>query len=175
MTDDPSRRAVFGGLCATLGGFGLGDPPGESSQAGPDDTVLRQGDCCLLVTPIAGDQPVEAFYGHYLSEQYASEENGRSSSGIGPPYSSLGTTYLQRPNGSILFLYDGPRGLSLVLVHGSVADPSGSGSVTPAFDGLPAGRSWPVKDDCYRNPETGEIAYINANNRNVGGTAQVID
>ena len=181
MTDDPStsvetsRRAVLGGLGATIGGFGLREERfGNTDHPTGDGMVVRQGDRCLPVTPLSGEQDVERFYDYYIPGGFASEENGGTGSGNGPPYSSLGTTDLQKPNGSILFLYDGPKGLSLVVVHGSTDDSSSGGSVTFAFDGLPASGSWEVKDDLYRDPD-GTIAGNNYDNWNIGGTEQVID
>ena len=182
MTEDPStsvetsRRAVLGGLGATISGFGLGEELfGDSSGADADGIVLRQGDRCLPVTPISGDQPVEDFYGYYIPDQYDSEENGGSATGGGPPYSSLGTAYLQKPNGSILFCYDGPEGLSLVVVHGSTANSSSGGAATFAFDGMPADGTWAVKDDLYRNSDTGEIAASNDDRWNIEGRSQTVD
>ena len=181
MIEDPSsstetsRRAVLGGLGATISGFGVGDLFGDPAQTGSEDIVLRQGDRCLPVRPISGDQSVESFYKYYLPETYSSEENGGTSTGSGSLYSSLGTMDLQQPNGSILFLYDGPNGLSLVVVHGSTADSSRGGSVSFAFEGLPAGGTWSVKDDLYRDPDTGEIESSNFDQWSSNGTSQVVD
>ena len=181
MTEDPSqsfetsRRAVLGGVGATVSGLGFGGDlfGGPDHPTGETQFVLRQGDRCLPITPFSGDKSVEEFYAYRLPEQYASDENGGSPNGGGKLYSSHGTTTFQQPGASVLFCYDGPNGLSLVVVHGSLDGESG-GSVTFEMTGMPPSGEWAVKDDFYRDSE-GDVATSNYDNWEVGGKSHVID
>lgn len=168
-----NRRTVLRGMGALAGGTTLGTPSAAAVDDGPE-YVLVQADTCVPMTPLSGDEPVDALYDYRLPEQYVSEENGASDPGTGPYFSSAGTDSLQATNSSVLFLYDGPDGLSLVVVHGDVAD-GGSGSATFTLSSVPEGASWVVKDDFYRDPETGEIADMNYDRWATGGDTHEID
>ncbi|WP_276261294.1 hypothetical protein [Haloglomus litoreum] len=167
-----SRRAYLTAIPGMVGGAALGTGIVGAGAAGPT-FVLAQGDRCVTLRPLRGDRPVEAFYDYQLpSDRY--EGFGASDDG-GPYFSSRGTTALQRVDTSLLFLYEGPDGLSLVLVHGK-ADESdrGGGSATFTFEGLPADGEWVVRDDLYFDQETGERASSNYDRWRLGETtAQV--
>jgi hypothetical protein len=135
--------------------------------------VLRQGGQCVPVQPIRGDVPADEFYEYQLPEQYVSEDNG-AVVGDDALYASAGTIDLQRPQTSVAFLYRGPEGLSLVLVHGSVENDD-AGSVTFEFAGLPTEGEWIVKDDRYRDPDTGELADTNYDRWDVADADHRVD
>ena len=115
---------------------------------------VRQGDGCVPVTPLSGDQPVHAFYEY----TYPRGQFGGLPGSTGTSYSSEGTVDLQRENTSVVFLYDGPEGLSLVFVHGRVdeeeeerpaAETTTGGTVSFEVRGLPEAGQWTVLDDYY--------------------------
>jgi hypothetical protein len=146
-------------------------PPEEESRV-----LLRQGDRCVPVPAFTGDRTVEAFYDYRIPERFASETNGGSDPGSGPYYASFGTETLQQDGTSLLFLYDGPEGLSLVVVHDSIdGGPSDGGAATFEIDGLPDDGTWAVRDDYYLDPDSGEIATTNYDNWQVDGSTHVID
>jgi len=167
-----SRRAL---LTALGTGVATGSIPSgvAASQRRTSDYAVVQGERCEPVQPIRGRLPVEDFYDYQLPEKYVSDENG-ASIGFATRYASAGTVELQREGVSLLFLYRGPRGLSLVIVHGKV-DSSRGGSVTFRLVGLPPGGEWAVRDDFYRNPATGAVADSNFDRWRVEGTDHVVD
>lgn len=166
----PTRRTLLSLVGAGIGGSLLG-PAIATGHRTDSEYVIVQGDRCVPVRPLRGQEPVEAFYDYQLPEKYVTEANG-ASAGSGPTYSSAGTTALQRARTSIAFLYQGPETLSLVVVHGSAADDDG-GSVTFRLSGLPENGAWVVKDDRYRNPDTGDLRSFDR--WQVGGTDHRID
>ena len=179
-SDELSRRAVLAGVGATVGSIALtgrtAAADASPSSADPPRVVVRQGEQCFPVAPFTGEQSVEEYYDYRIPDRYASEANGGTDPGSGPYYSSEGTTRLQQDGTSLLFLYDGPGGLSLVAVHGSTATgPSGGGSATFEVAGLPDDGSWVVRDDYYTDPDTGAIAGTNYDNWDVDGEPQVVD
>ena len=120
----------------------------HAQQSGSDPEpsfVLEQGDRCVELTPLTGEQTVEEFYDY----RYPTDEYDSISGADGGSFSSAGTTDLQEDATSILFLYDGPEGLSLVVVHGRLDGDDDGGVVTFAFEGMPEDASWVVKDDLY--------------------------
>ncbi|WP_255148958.1 hypothetical protein [Halorarius halobius] len=129
-----SRRTVLGLVSAAVTGLSVRDVRTQVDAG----YLLRQGDRCLGLEPLSGDQPVETFYDWRGAET---------------KYSSAGTVALQRPETSILFLYDGPDGVSLVIVHGKYDGTAPAGVVSFAFDGLPVDGSWAVTDDRYDGPD----------------------
>jgi hypothetical protein len=106
---------------------------------------LEQGDDCAPLAPLQGEDPVAAFYDYRAP--FTDPEAGT--------YSSHGTTDLQEDDASVLFLYDGPEGLSLVLVHGRLDGGGDGGNVTFEMSGLPESGEWVVADDDY----DGETSY----------------
>ncbi len=124
---------------------------GQSALQQQDDTppgnysVLQDGDCTTISTFGDGSQSVEAFY------DYRTPETDPSSY----TYSSLGTMDLQQDDTSILFLYEGTEGTSLVLVHDRVYGGTNGSAVTMQFDGLPEEGEWVVEDDSYSDNISG--------------------
>ncbi|WP_167768482.1 hypothetical protein [Haloarcula amylovorans] len=137
MVNDPplnqSRRAFLKTAGLAVGGLGAAG----TASAHDDDNdryIVKQGDRCFRIKPLEGDKRVEKFYKWGKSERY---------------FSSTGTKSLQRKDTSILFLYDGPKGLSLVIVHGSLKDGSDGGAVSFKITDIPRKAKWVVKDDYY--------------------------
>ncbi len=122
--------AVHGGVTATA----------SLVQVTDDEAfALVQGGSC---TPIAalgdGSRTVSAFYDY---RNATTEPTGR--------YSSYGTTGLQVHQTSVLFLYNGSRGVSLVVVHDALGDEAEGGAVSFTVTGLPENATWAVEDDTY--------------------------
>lgn len=135
MRSVPQPLPVILVIAVVIGGFTIGGTAMlGTGQSSTDRTyVLVQDDRCIPVTPLSGETPVAEFYNHSRS-------------------SSIGTIDLQRPNTSILFLYRGPTGTSLVLVHGMVERNSQGGSISMSISGLPASGEWVIEDDNYTGP-----------------------
>ena len=136
-TDGIERRGFLSAVAVGLGGAGLSHHA-LARESGDATYALQQGDQCVPITPLSGDETVEEFY------DYRTPNTDPS----GSAYSSYGTTHLQRPETSILFLYDGPKGLSLVVVHDKLNDGTNGGAVTFRFGDLTKGE-WVVGDDIY--------------------------
>jgi len=129
------RRRFVTAAAAVLGGIGL------AATTGADDRqrsfVAEQDGDCLPVVPLTGDVPVEEFY------DWGREERS---------WSSEGTRELQQSETSLLFLYRGPDGLSLVLIHDRADDGTPGGAASVTVEGVPDGATWAVKDDLYDAP-----------------------
>ena len=104
-----------------------------------------QGNRCVAVQPIRGEEPVESIHDCLLPEGYESDEY-HSSTGNVAPFGSAGTMDLQRSQTSVSFLYRDPERLSLVFVHGSV-ESSDKEAVTFRLAGLAENGGWIVRDD----------------------------
>ncbi len=89
-------------------------------------TVTQSG-TTFDVAPLAGSQSVVDFYDY----------------GTVPASSNTG---VETSDTSVLFLYSGPDGLSLVTIHDQAGDGSG-GQATMTFGNLPGSASWVVRDD----------------------------
>lgn len=168
-----TRRAVLGGIGGALV---LGSTRPASARGGGGDEAdyaVEQGDRCVSISPLSGDEPVEAMYELRIPGRYGGE-NGASDPGSGPYYESIGTTDLQRPNTTITFLYDGPEGLSLVVVHGHAQRGDG-GSASWQLEGLPSDGAWVVRDDFYLDPQTGDVAQTSYDRWDLGGQSHTID
>ena len=168
----PTRRAVLSaiGTGLTAGLFGT---EATAQRRGGSQYALELGNSCVPVQPIRGQLPADEFYDFQLPEQYVTAANG-AFVGDAALYSSAGTRDLQRAQTSIAFLYRGPGGLSLVVVHGSVGA-SDAGAVTFRISGLPEDGEWIVKDDFYLDPDTGNIAATNYDRWFVDGPEHRID
>jgi len=138
--DSLTRRTVLGATgTLMLGGTAFG-----ASRVGDESGtfVLEQGEKCLPITPLRGDETAEDLYDWRKAQTQ---------------YSSAGTTDLQRDDTSLLFLYRDPQGeYYLVVVHDRYdTDRSGSqyggGSATFRFNGPDSGQ-WVVTDDLYSGP-----------------------
>jgi len=147
------RRKLLGTLgAASLGTVAIGSGHAQSTE---DDTYhIVQCGRHLELTPLSGPDPVEAFYDWDAANTQ---------------YSSAGTTDLQQPDTTILFLYEGPSGrVSLVIVHGQLGGSQDGGSVTFDFAGLPTSGEWLVQDDFYDAP-------TNYDNWETDGEQQTVD
>lgn len=89
---------------------------------------IEQGDRTVEVVPLSNGQSIERFYDYGNAE-------------INSPLP------IAKSDTSRLFLWSGPNGLSLVVLHDEPRDGSGA-AVSFEFDGLPTGQgSWVVRDD----------------------------
>jgi LysM repeat protein len=174
--DRPRAATRFGrrtflaavGATAVAGGMSTG-----VSAAPP--YVVEQGDTTTEITPLSGDTAVEDLLSYQLPDGQYDGTNGARDDG-GPYFAITGVEDKQRDNTTIMFLYDGPNGLSLVVVHGHVESSSSEGaSVSFSLTGMPSDGTWVVKDDYYLDPDTGEPAGTNYDNWNVDGTSHTID
>lgn len=125
----------------------------QQQQQGTQYSVV-QGEQCFSVAPLSGEESARELYDLRIPERYEGD-NGATDPGTGPYYESYGTRDLQQTNVSFAFLYDGPNGLSLVVVHDRPESEAG-GAVSFTVQNVPAGSDWVVKDDLYVDPETGE-------------------
>jgi len=126
------------------------DPPDQPDQpTADDDRTYRivQGDQTFEVRPIQGEVPVEEFYDYRYPYQ------SREDPSWGRSFSSEGTTDLQEDRTSILMLYEGPDGVSLVAIHDKYYEDRENGtagsSVSFELTGLPDDGEWAVIDDDY--------------------------
>lgn len=147
----PTRRTVLSGIGTGLAGL-VGTGAAARNGSG---YALVQGDTCVSVQPLRGQLTAETFYEYRLPEKHVAAVNG-AVVGESQQYSSAGTTELQRAKTSIAFLYQGPKGLSLVVVHGS-ASASDGGSVSFRLSGVPNGAEWVVRDDYYGDLDAGNL------------------
>ena len=138
---DVERRQF---LSAVAAGVGIGPIARESVfdvTVAESKYVIAQGGRCVPLAALSGDEPAAAFYDYRTPY----------SDPAAPTYSSYGTRDLQRPETSQLFLYDGPEGLNLVVIHDALNDRTSGGAVTFEFENL-AGGEWVVGDDRYDAP-----------------------
>ncbi|ADD05849.1 uncharacterized protein Nmag_2285 [Natrialba magadii ATCC 43099] len=136
------------GLVAVAGVAGAGQLPVDSSHhsssVSPPDAetyVVEQGEFCQPIEPLESGETIEAFYDYRDHETHPETDDNL--------YSSYGTTHLQEDDTSVLFLHEGPNGVSLVMIHGQL---DGNGDPTYAtFDlaGLPDDSEWVVRNDAY--------------------------
>jgi len=110
----------------------------DTATAAENSFVVEQGDRCFGVTPIQGGEDVVEFYDYRSpidDEEYT--------------YSTYMPSSLPREDTSRLFLYDGPNGVSLVIVHNERGANGGGSAATFRFSGLPSGGEWALVDDSY--------------------------
>jgi hypothetical protein len=166
------RRSLLGALGTALAGGvavpadgGAARTPDEEGADGrePEGYAVVQGDRCSHVVPLAGDEPVEALY-DYRSPGRDGGVGGSggdeaTDAGEGSGSRSHGTTDLQRRDVTVTFLYDGPRGLSLVVLHDCAAgSDSTGGAVSWTVEGVPADAEWAVRDDPDADSGSGDPA-----------------
>ena len=163
-----NRRGVLQFLGLAAAGATL--PAGQAVSGEDDQTyALYQDGECIEIEPLWGTEPAEDFYAYaYPMDEYY------GTLGIdGTSFSSEGTVELQRDNTSLLFLYKGPDGLSLFVVHGHLdGEDDDGGTVSFTIDGLPEDGEWIVRDD-YRLDEDGN--EVSTDNWDVEKSPHVID
>ena len=128
---------------------------------------IVQGDQEFQVRPIEGDVPVEEFYDYRYPYQ------DRENPSWGRSFSSQGTLTYQQDSTSILMLYEGPNGVSLIAIHDKYHENPDNGtagsSVSFQLTGLPEDGEWAVIDDDYgwRNEtvEKDDIHQLGADHR----------
>ncbi|WP_318568891.1 hypothetical protein [Salinigranum marinum] len=169
------RRDVLRTIGGAAAAGALATPVGTGRAAADSGGYSAvQGDQCVPMTPLSGDQPVEELYDLRIPDRFTGD-NGATDPGSGPYYGSVGTEDLQQEDTTITFLYDGPDGLSLVVVHGAFGGDGGRGvSWTLRGDSLADGE-WTVKDDFYLDQDTGEPAGSNYDRWDVSGNTHTID
>ncbi|KYH24081.1 hypothetical protein HAPAU_41600 [Halalkalicoccus paucihalophilus] len=150
------RRGYLKGLTATGLGAGTIATATDRSRAeveqqdsaaiqDTDSYIFEQGDVCQPIEPLESGETIEEFY-DYRDHQTHPE-------GVERSYSSYGTTHLQEDDTSILFLHEGPNGLSLVMVHGRLGGDGDENYVTFDLIGLPNQADWVVRNDSYTSEE----------------------
>lgn len=130
-----TRRTVLGSVAATVAGSAVAGVAGGNQQRG---YVVEQGEACEPIEPLSyEDATVEEFYGYTTDPEE------------GTPWAANFPVGLTVSNASQLFLYEGPQGLSLVLLHDAPEDGTEGtgGAASMAFRGLPGDGEWVVKDD----------------------------
>lgn len=141
------RRTVVA-LVAVLTVTALGSGLAASQQdAQTDSYALEQGEQCAAIDPVSHqDQSVVEFYGY---TDNASEP--------GVTYSANTPIGLELVNDgqSSVFLYEGPEGLSLVVLNDAHNGSGGAASYRIA--GLPSEGEWVVQDD----PEAASVEQWN--------------
>ena len=87
---------------------------------------ISQGDNTWIVNPLSNNQTCEEFFNFDDWESH---------------------TGLEQSDTSLIFLWDGPDGLSLVIIHDTWEDDGSGGAVRFEFIGLPGEGSWVVQND----------------------------
>jgi PGF-CTERM protein len=149
------QTAVLSGLVALLMITSLFAPAVAAQSEQPEQPAddeertyrIVQGDQEFEVQPIQGDVPVEEFYDYRYPYQ------SRDNPSWGRSFSSQGTTEFQQDSTSILMLYEGPNGVSLVAIHDKYYEDRENGtagsSVSWELTGLPEDGEWAIIDDDY--------------------------
>ena len=150
----------------------------QSAQISERDieyTAEQDGETIYL-DPIQGDQTPQELYDFRLPERFNNPADNNASNGAtyggGSYYGSVGTEDLQEADTSIMFLYEGPEGISLVVVHEGQGSQDG-GAATFEVTDLEGGE-WVVKDDLYLRPN-GNKASSNYDIWNTDTNPQTID
>lgn len=155
-------------LVVSLSVSGVGFVPARPAAAQQASYVVEQGGQCTPITPLSGEESAEEFY------DYRSHNTHESNYA----YSSHGTTDLQRNDTSSIFLYEGPDGMSLVIVHDRLGGGTDGGAAEFEIVGLPADGEWTVEDDDYsanaddvwtHGDVWSEIAWLWRDDRTDGG------
>lgn len=162
------------------------DPGGEDPDSddpepgnGTATYTATQGSETVEIRPLEGNMTVQELYDFRLPadpyDNQADNEvlNGATYPEDGPYWGSAGTDHLQQPDTSTMFLYDGPNGLSFVVVHEGAGSDDG-GSATWTISNLSESGQWVVKDDLYLDAD-GTKAGSNYDMWDVNSSTQTID
>ncbi|SIQ96435.1 hypothetical protein SAMN05421858_0956 [Haladaptatus litoreus] len=143
-----ASTAVLGGVSST----------GAAQSNGNSQFAIKQGGKCIPIEPLSlSGLPIEEFYDYRTPD----------TDPMSYKYASFGTENLQRDDTSIMFLYDGPKGLSLVMVHDKL-DSDGGGAVSFRITNLPVQGKFVVKDDSY-DDSTNHDTFDYSKHRNWNG------
>lgn len=112
-------------------------PASQPAAAQADSYVVEQGEQCEVIDSLSGEETAAELYDYRSHNTHDSEY----------AYSSHGTPQLQENDVSSIFLYEGPDGLSLVLIHDRLDGGTGGGAAEVGIIGFPAESEWTVKDD----------------------------
>jgi len=146
----PVRIFCLSGLCLLLIAVLVVSSASAQTDTNASEPSYQivQGEQVIPVEPVEGDEPVEEFY-----EYRHPEFDDRDHPFWGRSFSSEGTVEYQQDDTSILMLYDGPEGVSLVAVHDryheNQSQGTTGGSVSWEVTGLPEDGEWAVIDDDY--------------------------
>jgi hypothetical protein len=99
----------------------------STAAVGTDTAIVAQNGTTRTVEALSTGEAIETFYDYYDAEAHTTKD-----------FSIRDTT--------IVFLWEGPKGLSLVVINDRRDDPDG-GDVRMRFEGLPEEASWAVRDD----------------------------
>lgn len=131
-----NRRTLLKTIGLTTATAGLLGTSLHSATAQEQSFVVEQGDTCASIRPITyQEQSVEEFY------NYTDDENADR-----PPWESNTPLQVAEWGVSRLFLYRGPDGLSLVVIHDRGGNGSG-GAASFTISGLPENGEWVIRDD----------------------------
>lgn len=132
----------------------LGDSGAEQVQADQARSFLAlQDDLVQEITPLSNGETIEDFY-----------DLTRGTSG----HSQTGLEVLDT---SLAFLWDGPHGTSLVVIH-DAPGANGDGSARVVFDGLPVDEgAWVVQDSVkeFDGPQDTDVSWAWGEPLNDGG------
>jgi PGF-CTERM protein len=146
MTRTRTRLAIVGIALLVVASAVPLSPSGGTAEAAQHTFVVEQGNRCFEVSPLSGSQDAASFYDYRNIENTDGDERYT--------YSSYMPRHLPREDISRLFLYDGPNGVSLIVVHNTLGGDRGDGSAaTFRFGGLPGGGDWIVMDDDYADQD----------------------
>jgi len=161
-----STVVVLAVLC--LGLLAFAPTAGAQESTG---YVVEQGEQCIDVDPVVDEsRTVEEFY-DYSNDTYVSQ----------------GTLAYQEDNTSLLILYEGAQGTSLVVVHERYHDPYEEGtngsSATFTVTGIDPGDGWAVEDDNYEGQDdefyhgdtSSEMNWVWGQGRTDGGAYRGLD
>ncbi|WP_458188345.1 hypothetical protein [Haladaptatus sp. NG-WS-4] len=153
-----NRRQFVSATVASTAVLGGVSSAGALQSNGNSQYAIEQDGKCIPIEPLSmSGLPIEQFY------DYRTPDTDPSSY----KYASFGTESLQRKNTSIMFLYEGPKGLSLVMVHDKLEAGNG-GAVSFNITNLPVKGKFVVKDDQYDGP-TNRDTFDYSKHRNWNG------
>ncbi|MFB9804459.1 hypothetical protein ACFFQF_02840 [Haladaptatus pallidirubidus] len=134
-----ARRQFVKATIASTAILGGVSSAGAAQQDGNSQFAIEQDGNCIPIKPLSmSGLPIEEFYDYRTPD----------TDPMSYKYASFGTESLQRDDTSLLFLYDGPKGLSLVMIHDKL-DSDGGGAVSFRITNLPVQGKFVVKDDEY--------------------------
>jgi len=133
-------------VLAPLTGLGAAQ---QAQAAGNQSYVAVQDGECTPITAFSDNESAIGYYDYRLPENFSDNPYANAT---GTSFSSEGTTDLQEPNTSIVFLYTDTSDDStyLVFVHGALDNESADGGVAEFnITDLPEDGNWTVRDDDY--------------------------